>query len=33
MKSYDYVSYAVNRFLEPFAECALVSDDKDRYYT
>ena len=25
------MSYAVNRFLEPFTECASVSDDKDRY--
>ena len=33
-KQYDCVShYAVKRFLEPFTECAPVSDDKDRYYT
>ena len=33
MKYYDCVSCVVNRFLEPFTECASVSDAKDRYYT
>ena len=34
MKYYDCAShYAVNRFLEPFTECASVSDDKNRYFT
>ena len=33
MKYYDFVTSAVNRFLEPFTECASVSDEKDRYYT
>ena len=34
MKSYDCLSSnAVDRFIEPFTECASVSDDKDRYYT
>ena len=32
MKQYDCVSHAVNRFLEPFTECASVSDEKDRYH-
>ena len=31
MTQCDCVSYAVNRFLEPFTECASVSDDKDRW--
>ena len=31
-ETYDCVSYAVNRFLEPLTECGSVSDDKDRYY-
>ena len=29
----DYVSFAVDRFLEPFTECASVSDERNRYYT
>ena len=32
-EKYDCVSYAVNRFLEPFTECASVSGDKEGYYT
>ena len=33
LKQHDRVSYAVNRFLQPFTVCESVSDDKDRYYT
>ena len=33
MKQCDYVSFAVDRFLESFTECASMSDDKDRHHT
>ena len=33
IKQYDFVSFAVDCFLESFTECASMSDDKDRHHT
>ena len=33
MKQCDCVSYAVNRFLEPFMRSVRINDDKERHYT